>query len=640
MLPFVPPLRLSAAALLALSTTAWAGPAEDLGRAATAAFPGLQVSGGSIGEARDEGSNAILSNITLSSTGTDPVGLRIGRVTVSGGIGADGTLSNARVVVENVEGSVSDGGGFQLERAEFTGTQGSLGAVLANLAARPPIIQSSTLPAATGYSVQRVTATGLSVTQTSQGQRQTIRYGTVLLTDYQRGRIGEMAMTSMQMAAGDGQGTTSSTIGAIRARGFDSTLALQPGSVSGVWVEEITIDGMQFTPPQPGSRPVTIGRLTMGKATVRPGEQSIVELSRAMQAMVPNARDPESQRRQVGFMVELFSRVDIERFEIASIAGHNPQGQAFTLGRLALNGISQGRIAAIELGSVSADADAGQKVTLGRFAIEGIDASGLLAFGREFAAGRHQPGSQPPPSAYPEIRRILTEDLEVNDARGRLARVARFEIEAGPRIGLVPTRLRAQLTGLEAPIRDAAQRAQVAPLGLTDKVNLAASLEIEYVEGARELRLRTFKIEVDDVGALDLSLAIGGLDRAQIAQLPDSAAVLGLSAKAGRVTLTYTEDGGIAALIAHTAEQAGVSEDDFKEQLKEQLTPMIAQFVQDRGLATRIAEALGEFIDDPSSLVISATPKGDMPLAALAMAARNSPLMLLTMLDVKIEANP
>ncbi|WP_439573662.1 hypothetical protein [Phreatobacter sp.] len=633
-------LRLSAVVFFSVSTAAWAGPADDLSRAATAAFPGMQVTGGSIGEARDEGGNAVLQNITLSSTGAEPIGLKVGRVTVSGGIGSDGSLSNARVLVENAEGAGSDGNVFRFDRAEFTGVEGSLAAILANLAAQPPLIQSATLPASTGYSAQRISATGLSVTQTNQGLRQSLRYGAVTLTDYQRGRIGEITMAGLQMSPDGGSPAPTGTVGAIRVTGFDSTLPLQPGSASGVWANNVTIEGMQFTVPEQGSQPVTIGRITIGRMAVRSGQQSIMELTRAMQALAPNRGDEATQRRQAGLLAEFFDRIDMERIEIANLTGTNPGGGAFSLGRFAFVGISQGKIGSIEFDSLTAEAGLGQRVQIGRLAVEGIDASGLMVFAREFAAGRHDRRAPPPPTVFPEIRRILTDGLEVNDQRGRLLRVERFEIEAGPRIGLVPTRIRAQLTGFEAPIRDAAQRAQVAPLGLTDKVNLAANLEIEYVEAARELRLRTFKVEVDDVGALELALSIGGLERAQIEQLPTSAAVLGLSAKAGPVTLTYTEEGGVAALITHTAEQSGVSEDDFKEQLKQQLGPIIGQFVPNAPLAARIAEALGEFLDDPSSLVISATPKGDMPLAALAMAVRNSPLMLLNMVDVRIEANP
>ncbi|MFX7776528.1 hypothetical protein ABTJ98_21070, partial [Acinetobacter baumannii] len=83
----------------------------------------------------------------------------------------------------------------------------------------------------------------------------------------------------------------------------------------------------------------------------------------------------------------------------------------------------------------------------------------------EYAEGRFTPGPMPPPTAYPDVRRILTEDIVVtkNDSQP-LGSVQRVEIEAGPRIGLMPTRIRARVTGFDAPVTDARQRAQLAPL--------------------------------------------------------------------------------------------------------------------------------------------------------------------------------
>ena len=121
--------------------------------------------------------------------------------------------------------------------------------------------------------------------------------------------------------------------------------------------------------------------------------------------------------------------------------------------------------------------------------------------------------------------------------------------------------------------------------------------------------------------------------------LPGSAAVLGLSAKAGALRITYTENGGIAALLTHSAQQAGMEEEAFTEQLKEQVGMMVGQFIQDKALANRITEAVGEFLDDPTSLSIAATPKGDVPLAALAVALRGSPFAMLPMFNIEITAN-
>ncbi len=68
------PLRISAVLLFAMGTSALAGPADDLSRAAVGALPGLQMGGAAVGEARDEGGNAVLVNVTFSSTGATPSG--------------------------------------------------------------------------------------------------------------------------------------------------------------------------------------------------------------------------------------------------------------------------------------------------------------------------------------------------------------------------------------------------------------------------------------------------------------------------------------------------------------------------------------------------------------------------------------
>ncbi|KAF0133180.1 MAG: hypothetical protein FD152_1696 [Xanthobacteraceae bacterium] len=621
-------LRLSAVLVIALSSTALAGPADDLSRAAVAAMPTLQLGAATVGEARDDGSSAVLSNVTFSSTGDRPVGVRIGRATVTGGTGADGTLTNSRVLLEDVEGTGGDAQGYKLARLELQGAQGSLAAIMGGLATTAPLMQPANEATATGYSATRITAGGLVVSQTQQGRQQTVRYGDIAISGYQRGRIAEFVMSSTQVAPSDGQPGPAMTAGRIRLAGLDSVAAVRASGPVGVWIENGTVEQITIASPQPGAPPFTIAGIILGKVSIRPGDQSITALTQSMQALGP-AQDEASRRRQAGLMAEFMERFDMDRLEVAGISGQSPEGLPFRLGRFALSGLAQGRLASIAISGVVASANNGQDTTIGQIAVEGIDASGLLALGKEFAAGRFNPGQSVPPAAYPNVMRIVFEDIDVKQ-RGsgqQLAKVGRFEIEGGPRVGVMPTRLRAKLTGLVAPITNARQRAQFAPLGLTESVNLGAELEIEYVEAAKELRMRTFNVEVDDVGSLNLVMSIGGLDRTQIEALPGSAAVVGLSAKAGALTLTYTEDGGVASFISHVAQQAGVGEDDFKEQIKQQAGMMVGQFIQDRALA------------DPTSLAITLTPKGDIPLAALAVALRGSPFAAMPMFNIEVKAN-
>lgn len=637
------PLRLSVVFLFAMGTSALAGPADDLSRAAIGALPSLQMGGAAVGEARDEGGNAVLVNVTFSSTGTTPMGVRIGRATITGAPAADGALANARIVVEDVEGTGADGQGYKLARAELQGAQGSLAAVFGSFATQAPLIQPANEGTATGFSAQSITARDLVVTQVRQTRQQTVRYGEIALTDYRRGRVAELVVRSTQAAPSDGQPGPGASAASIRLTGLDTVAAVRTSGTAGtagVWMETGVVEGISIASPRPGAPPFAIARISMGKVSLRPGPQSIAALTESMQALGP-AEDDAARRRQAGLAAEFIERFDMERFEIAGVSGQSPQGLPFRMDRFVFSGLSQGKLASVAISGVYAPSREGQDTTIGQIRVEGIDASGLLALGKDFAAGRVSPGQPMPPQAFPHVARIVFEDIDVKQrANGQqLAKVGRFEIEGGPRVGMMPSRLRAKLAGFVAPLTNARQRAQFAPLGLTESISLGAELEIEYVETAKELRMRTFTVEVDDVGSLNLVMTVGGLDRAQIEALPGSAAVLGLSAKAGGITLTYAEDGGVASFISHLAAQTGMSEDDLKEQIKGQAGALVGQFIQDRAVAEQIVEAFGEFLDDPTSLAVTLTPKGDIPLAALAVALRGSPFAAMPMFNITVKAN-
>jgi hypothetical protein len=632
-------LRLSAAFVIAFSTAAAAGPADDLSRAALAGLTALQITGGAVGEARDDGSNVVLGNVTFSSAGAQPIGVKIARVTVTGGVGSNDALSNSRIVLEGLEGTGADGQAYRAERVEIAGAQGSFAAILGGLATREPFFQGASEAAVTGFSAQSIDVPTMTLVRKREARLEQAAYRNLRLNNYQRGKVAETTIASVITTPQDGgsQGQRVE-IGPSRFLGLDVAAGVKTGNVTTVALEGGELGQISGTSAQ--NVPFRIERITFGKVSMRPGERSLVALTQTMQEIDPAGASEESRRRTMGVVAELFSRLDIERVEMANFSGQTRENLPVSMARFAIAGVAQGRIASIEFGGITAPAQGGQTTTVGRFTLEGIDATGLIALGKDFAEGSYSPGKPVPPTAYPEIRRILAETIEIKERTGvRLAKLDRFEIEAGPRIGLMPTRVRARVTGLEAPVNDARQRAQLAPVGITDKINMAAELEIEYVEAARELRMRTFNVAVNDVGALNLVMTIGGLDRAQIEALPGSAAVLGLSAKAGALRITYTENGGVAALLTHSAQQAGMEEEAFTEQLKAQVGMMVGQFIPDQALATRISEAVGEFLDDPTSLAIAAAPKGDIPLAALAVALRGSPFAALPMFTIQVTAN-
>lgn len=631
-------LYLSAAVIWMSGSVAFAGPADDLSRAAVSGLGALQISGAAVGEARDDGSAVVLSNVTYSSQGNRSVGVKITRVTVTGGVGSTDALSNSRIVLEGVEGTGSDGQTYRFDRAEIGGAEGSFSAILGSLATREPFFQGASEASVTGFSAQSIAVPSMTVQRRRQSHMERAAYTNVRLNGYQRGKVAEMTIAGVVSAPEEGKPGQRVEFGQSRFVGFDTAAGTRAGNTTTVAIESGSIEQIRGTGEQNG--PFSIERITFGKVSMRPGERSLVALTQTMQEIDPAANDEASRRRSIGVAAELFARLDLDRVEVSNVRSQTREGRPFTMGGFVISGVTQGKIGNIELTSMTATDEQSRRTTIGRFSIEGVDASGLVGIGKEFAEGRFNPGGPPPPAAIPDIRRIIMEEIRVTSPDSQsLGSMSRMEIEAGPRVGYVPTRLRARITGFEAPVNDARQRAQLAPLGLTDKVKLAAELEMEYVESARELRVRTLKVDVDDVGSLALVMSIGGLERAQIEALPNSAALLGLAAKAGPIRLTFTEEGGVESLISHVASQHGVEEDALKEQLKAQAAMMIQQFIQDPGLARRIATAFGEFLDDPNSLMVSATPKGDLPLAALAVAAQGSPLALLGMFNIEVKAN-
>lgn len=630
------PLSFSAALLLAMSAAAQAGPAEDLSRATAAALPGLQMSGVAFAESREEGSNLVFSGVTFASTGTRTIGVKVNRITVTGGASGD-TLQNARVLVEGVEGTGSDGPAYRAERIDLTGAQGSLAGILASLAAGEPLFSGSSQAALTSFSAERIDIPTMTISRRQMGRTDEASYRDIRFNRFARGKIGEITIAGLTTNPTGGAAGPKTEIGAVRMVGLDATAAVAPANSTTVALESATMERLRGSGD--GGQPFSIDRLSIGKVAMRPGERSLLAITESLRDLNPTG-DEGARRQSIGAAAEIFARLDIDRIELANFRGKSPTGEDVAMERIAFVGLSQGKIASIEVNGLAGPGGNGQSTRIARFSIEGIDGSGLVALGKDFAEGRFAQGQSVPPAAYPDVRRALLEGVSVNDRGGAsVGKVERFEIEAGPRIGLVPTRLRARLTGFEAPVTNPTQRAQLAPLGIEDKIALNSEFELEYVEASRELRLRNFNITVNDVGALSLAMTIGGLDRQQIEGLPGTAATLGLAAKAGQVRLSYTENGGVAAIITHSAEQAGMEEDTFTEQLKEQAGALIAQFVQDKGLANSIRTAIESFLDDPNSLTITATPKGDLPLAALAMAARSSPLALLPMLDIRVEAN-
>ncbi|MEI8144320.1 MAG: hypothetical protein WCH83_02545 [Alphaproteobacteria bacterium] len=625
----------SALFLVASPLSAIAGPADDLSAAIIRDLGAANLTGSAVGTARDAGSDLVLANVTFTSAGARAVTVKIATVTVTGAA-PNGVAQKARVVLEGLEATDSSGPVNKAPRVEASSVDGPVAALLATFVSPDPFLaigSDANLAALTAPSIVIPT---METTRQTAGQARTATWRDTRIEGLAGGKITTMTIAAITTTRGTGD---KAEIGRVAISGYDLKAATTNDNATRTLMDGMTIAGMSGSSAR--GAPFKIETIAIGRMALKPGQKPVAELFESLSAM---PRGPlagiDDQRRAAGVFADLFSRFDIERVEFRKLSGESASGKPIAFDTFALRGIADGKITAIELSGISNIDDTGRNTTIGRMVMEGLDVSGAIDLAREFSAGRYSQGDAFPQRAYPEFRRFALEGTVVKDAAGMsLGELGLFALENGPRIGIVPTRIRARIADFVAPIADAKMAAQLGPIGITDKIKLNADAELEYVESARELRIGGINVALAEAGSLRLTATIGGIERSALEALPRNPEAITTAARAGPLALRYTEEGAVAALIAKLAEDQDVEEDEIVTQLKAQFGAILSQMVPDKGMAARFTRTIGEFLEDPHSLNLSIRPKGDIPFAALGLMMAASPGSIFGLFDVTIEAN-
>lgn len=611
-----------------LGGAALAGPANDASAALSRDLATLAANAPRVGSARDVGSDIVLTDVAFSFQGTT----RIGQITITGRSLAPGGLDGARVVLENVEGLGVGDAGFRARRMELTNVTGTLAATLMTFAAPEGPLRGPAGDAGR-VRVERVDVPDMTAIRTQGGQRIETTFSTLSLRGVEGGRVTQLSIAGARGPAPGGRGEN--TIGRITAEGVYALAGARRGTGPEVALESATIENLRVVGHR--GEPLAMARILIGRVTVQPGEGALHDLTEQLSALAATPL--------IGLDIRFFpilarfaERLSIERVQIEDLRSQGARGEGFGIQRFTISDIAGGKVGLIEMVGFSGPDQQGNRTRLGRMAFEGLDASTLLTFAKDLPAS----GAAPKLSwgSYPHLSRALLENVELSSRAGdEIAKLQRAELELGPRVGPVPTRLRMRVSRLDGKITDEAQRRHLRPIGIEDQLSFNGLLDIEYVEDARELQVRDLTLEVADVGKLTLTGIIGGIDRQALAELPESVAHLGLGATLGRLSLAYVEAGGVAALMEHTAEQAGIDEDVLRGSIVRQARATLSQAVPDQALVSRLMRALDAFLEDPKNIAITMTPRADLPLAILGMVAQASPFALIPMLDVAVTAN-
>ncbi len=187
---------------------------------------------------------------------------------------------------------------------------------------------------------------------------------------------------------------------------------------------------------------------------------------------------------------------------------------------------------------------------------------------------------------------------------------------------------------------------------LSGSLNVHASWDIEsgkYIGDRNE-------ITIDNGGKLAITTNVEGLTEDFVKNIgvlkqlersnnPDDTTAEMLSVfgiiqqlKFGDVSIRYDDNSLTNRILNYYAKKNGVTREDFIKQTKAML-PLLGSQIDDPDFVKATSEQIGNFLDNPKSLTVSATPDKSVPLPVLYATGSISMAKLIDLIKLKVEAN-
>lgn len=184
--------------------------------------------------------------------------------------------------------------------------------------------------------------------------------------------------------------------------------------------------------------------------------------------------------------------------------------------------------------------------------------------------------------------------------------------------------------------QDAQSKAVLEQLGYSGfmiNVNVSGGYETD----GDKVTLRTFAIDADDVGKLEISGKFNGVSMRKLFQEnnPGEAASNGTLES---LTIRFDNSGIVERVLDMQAKMMGVQRQDVVAQTAGAL-PFMLNFLGNPPFQEKVAQAGTAFLNDPKSLTISASPAQPVPFAQIGSAAGQAPQSLPDLLGVNVTAN-
>lgn len=438
--------------------------------------------------------------------------------------------------------------------------------------------------------------------------------------------------------ADDDNGLPRMQASAIIARDIDLTSLIAPAAASDGALRPVlgALETGAFTIEQQDDVRTEGGSLSLTGVSLRPAAITAARLA-ALEALA--ADDPPADPAPLlADASALLKGLAFTAFEVRDMRTLEPVGGG-RAALFALKGYDAGILSELVFEGVDGDSD-GQAVKFGRILVTALDLPRLLTIAH--APDPTEPGVAL--SGFRALSGVTATDIEVpvesgDDTPADRVHITRASLTWGdfPKAdsGDLPGRIQFELKNVDGPINaeDGEPFNTLAAAGLK-RATFSLALGLAYDAATQSVSLSPAEVEVKDAFRTTLTARLDNLPVTALASEEALAAALpGLNI--GPVSLTITDHGLANLMLQRLADTEGQSLEDYRAHLLELLNEGIATVAPGAPEAAAVAEAIAQFIRDPKTLQISATPKGRVPfLAFINSDDPTEPLQLFTITAV------
>lgn len=169
-------------------------------------------------------------------------------------------------------------------------------------------------------------------------------------------------------------------------------------------------------------------------------------------------------------------------------------------------------------------------------------------------------------------------------------------------------------------------------LEINKETKIDLNLDYEYFEDSSSLALKNFKIDINELGSLKLSLNAGGIKLSK--NMFVNPVMLLPTLTISNAEITYVDSDLSNRLLTLYSKMYGTTEEDFKELLVSNLKSM-EQIFHDNDYNREFYTSLIEIANNPKKFTISIEPSEPRKVATLIM--QQNPSTLLELLNISIE---